>query len=324
MRLTDRLALLVAAYLFAVAATCLAQAYPTKPIRIVIPFAPGGGTDVQTRTVGQKLNERWGQAVIIDNRSGANGNIGAALVAKSAPDGYTLMSTSGSFATNVGVYESLPFDPIQSFDAVAMLAPTYYLVIVNPRVPVNNLRELIELARKRSSNLTAAISGVGSPSHLAGEMFRLMTKTNFLNVPYRGTGPALIDVVGGQADFMFCDMLSALPMVKAKKLKALAVSSPKRPAAVPDIPTVAEAGVPGFDAISWSGVFAPAGTPRPIISKLNAEINTILRLPEVQERLATDGTAFGENTPEWMSAFVKAEIQKWTKVAKASGTRASD
>lgn len=324
MRLTDRLALLVAAYLFAVAATCLAQAYPTKPIRIVIPFAPGGGTDVQTRTVGQKLNERWGQAVIIDNRSGANGNIGAALVAKSAPDGYTLMSTSGSFATNVGVYESLPFDPIQSFDAVAMLAPTYYLVIVNPRVPVNNLRELIELARKRSSNLTAAISGVGSPSHLAGEMFRLMTKTNFLNVPYRGTGPALIDVVGGQADFMFCDMLSALPMVKAKKLKALAVSSPKRPAAVPDIPTLAEAGVPGFDAISWSGVFAPAGTPRPIISKLNAEINTILRLPEVQERLATDGTAFGENTPEWMSAFVKAEIQKWTKVAKASGTRASD
>lgn len=324
MRLTDRLALLVAAYLFAVAATCLAQAYPTKPIRIVIPFAPGGGTDVQTRTVGQKLNERWGQAVIIDNRSGANGNIGAALVAKSAPDGYTLMSTSGSFATNVGVYESLPFDPIQSFDAVAMLAPTYYLVIVNPRVPVNNLRELIELARKRSSNLTAAISGVGSPSHLAGEMFRLMTKTNFLNVPYRGTGPALIDVVGGQADFMFCDMLSALPMVKAKKLKALAVSSPKRPAAVPDIPTVAEAGVPGFDAISWSGVFAPAGTPRSIISKLNAEINTILRLPEVQERLATDGTAFGENTPEWMSAFVKAEIQKWTKVAKASGTRASD
>lgn len=305
-----------------VAGSCVAQTYPTKPIRVVIPFAPGGGTDVQTRTVAQKLSERWGQSVIVDNRSGANGNIGAALVAKSPPDGYTLLATSGSFATNVGVYDSLPFDPINSFDAVAMLAPTYYLLIVHPQVPVNNVRELIQLARKSSGKLTAAISGVGSPSHLAGEMFRLMTNATWLNVPYRGTGPALIDVIGGQADLMFCDMLSALPNVKAKRLKVLGVSSAKRPSALPHVPTIAEAGVPGFDAISWSGVFAPAGTPRPIVAKLNAEINSVLRLPDVGERLATDGTAFGENTPEWVSAFVKSEIQKWTKVAKASGTRA--
>ena len=313
---------LIVAPLLLVAPQGGAQTYPVKPVRVVVPFAPGGGTDAHTRTVGQKLSERWAQPVLVDNRSGANGNIGAALVAKAPADGYTLMVTSGSFATNPGVYESLPFDPIKSFDPVAMLSPTYYAVIVPAALPVGTLKELIELGRKGDGKLTAAISGVGSPSHLAGELFRTMTKTSFLSVPYRGTGPALTDVLAGQADLMFCDTLAAAPHVKVGKLKALAVSSLRRVPTLPEVPPAAEAGVPGFEAISWSGMFAPAGTPRPIVRQLNREINAILRLPDVQQRLFSDGTAFGENTPEWMAAFVRREIEKWTKVAKASGTRA--
>jgi tripartite-type tricarboxylate transporter receptor subunit TctC len=311
---------LVASMLAIVGTYSHAQNYPIKPIRVVIPFAPGGGTDVQTRTVGQKLSERWGQSVVVENRSGANGNIGAALVAKSAPDGYTLLATSGSFATNPAVYDSLPFDPIRSFDPVVMLAPTYYLLIVHPSLPVSNVQQLVALARKSTGKLTAAISGMGSPSHLAGELFRTTTKIDFVSVPYRGTGPALVDVLAGQADLMFCDMLSALPHVKARKVKALGISSAKRVSAVPDIAPIAESGVPGFEAISWSAIFVPAGTPRAIIAKLNGEIRAILRLPDVRERLATDGTAFGENTPEWMAAFIKHEIEKWTRVAHVSGT----
>lgn len=298
-----------------------AQTYPVKPIRVVVAFAPGGGTDAQARTVAQKLTEGWRQSVIVDNRSGANGNIGAALVAKAPADGYTLLATSGSFATNPGVYDSLPFDPIRSFDAVVMLAPTYYVVIVPAASSVDTLRGLIDLGRN-TGKLTAAISGLGSPSHLAGELFRTMTKMSFVSVPYRGTGPALTGVLAGQADLMFCDTLSAVPHINARKLKALAVSSRTRVATLPDVPAVAEAGVPGFEAISWSAIFAPAGTPRAIVRQLNTEINTILRLPDVQQRLSSDGAAFGENTSEWMAAFVKSEIEKWTKVAKASGTRA--
>jgi tripartite-type tricarboxylate transporter receptor subunit TctC len=313
---------ILAASLLLVAPQSFAQTYPMKPIRVVVPFAPGGGTDAHTRIVGQKLNERWGQPVLVDNRSGANGNIGAALVAKAPTDGYTLLVTSGSFATNPGVYESLPFDPIRSFEPVVMLSPTYYAVIVPSALPVHTLKELIALGRKNNNRLTAAISGVGSPAHLAGELFRTMTKMSFLSVPYRGTGPALSDVVAGQADLMFCDSLAAAPHVRAGKLKALAVSSLKRVPTLPEVPPASEVGVPGFEAISWSGMFAPAGTPHAIVKQLNVEINTILRLPDVQQRLYSDGTAFGENTPEWMAAFVKREIEKWTKVAKASGTRA--
>lgn len=299
-----------------------AQTYPTKPVRVIVPFAPGGGTDAQTRAVAQKLTEHWQQPFVVDNRSGANGNIGTELVAKSPADGYTLLATSGSFATNPGVYDSLPFNPVKSFDAIVMLAPTYYLVIVPAASPANSLRSLIDLGKKEHGKLTVAISGLGSPSHLAGELFRTMTNVSFVNVPYRGTGPAMIDVLAGQADLMFCDMLSALPHVKAKKIKALAISSAKRVATLPEVPAVAEAGVPGFEAISWSALFAPAGTPRPIVSKLNSEINAILRLPDIQQRLSTDGTAFGANTPDWMATFVKREIEKWARVAKAAGTRA--
>jgi len=299
-----------------------AQAYPAKPVRVIVPFAPGGGTDTQTRAVAQKLTERWQQSFVVDNRSGANGNIGTELVAKSPADGYTLLATSGSFATNPGVYDRLPFDPVKSFDAVVMLAPTYYLVIVPAAAPANSLRSLIDFGKKDHGKLTVAISGLGSPSHLAGELFRTMTNMNFVNVPYRGTGPAMIDLLAGHADLMFCDMLSVLHHVKTRKIKALAISSSKRVAELPEVPTVAEAGVPGFEAISWSAIFAPARTPRPIVNKLNSEINSILRLPDIQQRLSTDGTAFGDNTPDWMATFVKREIEKWTKVAKAAGTRA--
>lgn len=312
---------LVLAVSMFVASLSTAQTYPVKPVRVVVPFAPGGGTDTHTRTVAQKLTEQWGQSVIVDNRSGANGNIGAALVARAPADGYTLMATSGSFATNPGVYDNLPFDPIKSFDPVVMLVPTYYVMVVPAGLPVNNLRDLIELGRK-NNKLTAAISGIGSPSHLAGELFRTMTNMTFVSVPYRGTGPALTDLLAGQADLMFCETLAATPHVKSRKLKALAVSSSRRIAMLPEIPAAAEAGVPGFEAISWSAMFAPAGTPRPVVKQLNASVNAILKLPDVQQRLSNDGTAFGENSPEWMAAFIKREIEKWTKVAKASGTRA--
>lgn len=322
MRTNALIALLVAPLLVLSAAHAPAQSYPAKPIRLVVPFAPGGGTDVHARAVGQKLSERWGQSVIVDNRSGANGNIGTALAARSNPDGYTLLATSGSFATNPGVYETLPFDPIGDFAPVAMLAPTYYLVLVHPSVPAHSLSELVELGRKSNGKLTAAISGIGSPAHLAGELFRTMTRMSFVSVPYRGTGPALVGLLAGEADLMFSAMLAAMPHVRTNKLKALAVSSATRVDLLPDVPTVSEAAAPGFEAISWSAVFAPAGTPPEVVRKLNAEINAILRLPEVQQRLSSDGTAFGENTPDWMAAFVKREIKKWTEVARTAHIRA--
>lgn len=307
--------------IFSCAAT-RAQNYPTKPIRAIVPFAPGGGADIAARVVGQKLTERWGQPVIVDNRGGATGNIGAGMVSRARPDGYTLMITSSSFVISPSVYDALPFDPIKDFAPVIMVAPTYYLLVTHPSVPANSVRELLQLAKGGSYKLIMATSGVGGPAYLTGEMLKMMANINFLTVPYKGSGPALTDVLGGQqASFMFCDLIAGIPHVSSKRLNLLAVATAKRISKLPDVPTIAESGVPGFAALSWTGMFVPAGTPKPIIGKLNAELKSILKLTDVQERLASDGSDFGDNTPDYVAAFVKSEIAKWGKVAKASGTR---
>lgn len=298
------------------------QNYPSKPIRAIVPFAPGGGTDIAMRVIGQKLVERWGQQVIVDNRGGANGNIGAEIASRAAPDGYTLLvGSAGVMAINPSLYTKLPFDSVKDFTAVALVAPTYFLLVTHPSVPVNSVAELIQLAKGGSFKLVHASPGIGSPGHLSGEMLKMITNIDFITVPYKGTGPAMADVLGGQASFTFTDMIAGIPYINAKRLKVLGITTTKRISKLPDTPTVAEGGVPGFDAMSWIGIFVPARTPRPIVEKLNAEIRNSLKLPDVQEKLATDGNDFGENTPDRAEAFLKSEVAKWAKVIKISGAR---
>jgi tripartite-type tricarboxylate transporter receptor subunit TctC len=299
-----------------------AQDYPRKPIRAVVPFAAGGGVDIAARSVGQKLNERWGQQVVVDNRGGANGNIGADLVAHSAPDGYTWCFCSGGpMAINPALYPKLPYDAVKDFNPVIMVAPTYYLLVTHPTVPANSVRDLVQLAKAKSYKLVMASAGVGSPGHLSGEMLKTMAGIDFVHVPYRGTGPALADVLGGQASFMFSDMIAGLTHVNSGRLKLLAIATQQRVRALPNTPTLSESGVPGYDAMSWTGIFVPAGTPRRIIDKINRDVKEILKIPEVQERIANDGTAFGANTPEWVADFHKRDLAKWAAVVKASGAQ---
>lgn len=298
------------------------QNYPSKPIRAIVPFASGGGTDIAMRVIGQKLVERWGQQVIVDNRGGANGNIGAEIASRAVPDGYTLLvGSAGVMAINPSLYTKLPYDSVKDFAPVVLVAPTYFLLVTHPSVPANSVRELIQLAKSGSYKLVHASPGIGSPGHLMGEMLKMITNIDFVTVPYKGTGPAMADVLGGQASFTFTDMIAGIPYINAKRLKVLGITTSKRIAKLPDTPTVAEGGVPGFDAMSWVGIFVPARTPRPIVEKLNAEIKNILKFPDVQEKLATDGKDFGENTPDYVGAFLRSEVAKWAKVIKVSGAR---
>lgn len=297
--------------------------YPSRPIRILVAYPPGGGVDLAARIIGQKFTEAFGQQVIIDNRGGGGGNIAMDLTAKAQPDGYTLIMTgAGPTAINVSLYSKIPFDPVRDFAPVATVATTVYALVVNPGVEAKSVKELLALARSRPGKLTFGSSGVGSPVHLAGELLKTMTGVDLVHVPYKGTGPALADVMGGQITMMFADAIAAGPQISAGKLRGLAVSSARRFAFVPDLPPVAEAGVPGFSAVGWTALLAPAGTPKAFIGKLNAEVVRVLPLPEVKEKLAGDGSEFGRNTPEELGAFIKAEIAKWGKVIKASGARA--
>lgn len=311
------------AVLAPVGATAQEQNYPNRPIRLIAPYPPGGGVDIASRVVGQKLTERWGQQVIVDNRSGANGNIGTEIVARAAPDGYTLlMGAAGPITMNMWLYQKLPFDPVKDFALVARVAPTYYLLVVHPSIAMKSVKDLVALAKANPGKLTFASPGIGGPPHLAGELLKNLTGVDMVHVPYKGAGPALADVVSGQVSFMFVDMIAALPHAKTGRLRALAISTARRNARVPEVPTVAESGAPGFEVLGWSGLLAPAGTPRTIVGKLNAEVVKLLQLPDVQERLAADGAEFGTNTPEEFSVFVRSEIAKWEKVIKASGARA--
>ena len=314
--------LFVAALLAIPAGAPLAQAYPAKPVRMVVPFPAGGATDIVGRLVAQKLSEAWGQQVIVDNRGGAGGTIGSDIAAKSAPDGYTiLVATSSTHAIAPSLYSKLSYDPVRDFAPVTLMANATILLAVHPSVPARNVRELIALAKKQPKALSFASSGNGGISHLIGEQFKSMAGIQMLHVPYKGDTPALVDLVSGQVSLMFGTAVSFLPYVKGGRLKALAVTNPKRSPSVPDIPTVAESGLPGFEALQWFGIFAPAGTPKDIVARLNGEIVKILRLPDVRDRLAGLGADVVGNSPEQFAAFQKADAAKWARVVKESGAK---
>jgi tripartite-type tricarboxylate transporter receptor subunit TctC len=316
-----RFAALIAACAVA-APPVLAQAYPQKAVRIVVPFAPGGTTDIVARLLAAKLAQPLGQSVVIDNRPGANGIVGSEIVARSAPDGYTLMmGYLGNLAMNPALYAKLSYDPIRDYVPVTLVASTTQAIVVHPSLPAKTVPELIALAKSKPGQLNYASAGVGAPSHLSGELFKQMTGIDMVHIPYKGGGALMTDLLSGQVTISFGGLAAALPNVRSGKLRLLAVASAKRSAAVPDVPSVAES-VPGFDVPSWLGVVAPAGTPRPIIERLHAEIAKVLATDEVKERLAAEGGEVIAGGPEEFAAYLRSEIAKWDKVIKGANIRA--
>ena len=320
-------ALAVGAALALAAAAALAQRepvqnYPSKPIRLIVPFAPGGGTDITARTIGQKLAEAWGQPVVIDNRSGAAGNIGMELAAKSPPDGYTLTLVSATHSVNPSLKSNLPYDLVRDLTPVTRATSQPYILVVHPAVPARSVAELLALARAKPGSLSYGSSGTGGFSHLSGALLASMTKTNLVHVPYKGGSPALSDVIAGQIQMVFATPLESGSQIRAGRVRTLAVSTTRRSIAFPEIPTLNEAGVPGFEVNGWYGILAPAKTPREIIAKLNAEITRILRTPEVVEHFARNGVEAVATTPEEFGAHIRAEIAKWKKVVAEAGLKA--
>jgi tripartite-type tricarboxylate transporter receptor subunit TctC len=288
----------------------------------VVPFPPGGATDILARDVAQKLTEAWGQSVVVDNRPGAGGNIGSELVAKAPPDGYTLlMGTVGTHAINASLYAKMPYDHIRDFAPVILVAGVPNVLVVNPALPVNTVAELIAYAKANPGKLNFASSGNGTSIHLSGELFKVMAGVQMTHVPYKGSAPAVADLISGQVQLMFDNLPPSLPQIKAGKLRALAVTSSTRAPALPDVPTMAEAGLPGFEASSWFGVLAPAGTPPAIVAKLNAEIARWLATPEAKERLSKQGADAAGGSPEDFVKHIAAETTKWAKVVKDSGAK---
>ena len=314
--------ILLAALVAIATASASAQTYPNKPIRLVVPFPPGGTTDILARDAGQVLTQTLGQSVLIDNRPGAAGNIGSDVVAKSAPDGYTLlMATVSTHAINPGLYSKLPYDHIKDFAPVILVARVPNVLEVNPAVPVNTVSDLIKLAKEKPGQINFASSGSGTSIHLSGELFKTMAGVNMVHVPYRGSAPALVDLISGQVQVMFDNLPSSLQQINAGKLRAIAVTSEQRSPALPNIPTIAESGLPGFEATSWFGIIAPAGTPPEIIAKLNAELDKWLQSPAGKELLLTQGALPAGGTPEQFAAYIKDETEKWAKVIKLSGAK---
>ena len=296
--------------------------YPSKPIRLVVPFPPGGATDILARAVGADLTRAWGQSVTIENRGGAGGNLGAEVVAKAPADGYTLvMGTVGTHAINASLYAKMPYDAVTDFAPVSLVASVPNVLVVHPSLPVRSVRELIELARAKPGVINFASSGNGTSIHLSGELFKTMAGVQMTHIPYKGSAPALADLLGGQVSLMFDNMPSVLPQIKADKLRALAVTSAKRSPALPELPTIAEAGLAGYEASSWFGVLAPAGTPKDIVGKLSQTIAAALHGSEMKERLSSQGAEPIGSTPEQFAAHIQAEIAKWARVVKASGAK---
>jgi len=312
----------VLALLFA-SAGASAQSYPNKPIRLVVPYPAGGPLDIMARAIGQKLTEAWKQPVVVDNRAGAGGNIGADFVAKSAPDGYTLlMGAVATHAINPSLYSKIPYDPVKDFAPVALVAQVPNILVVNPALPAKTVQELIDLARAKPGYLNFASGSTGSTGHLAGELFNTMAGVKMVHIPYKGAAPATADLLGGQVQLMFDNLASALPNVKAGKLRALAVTTLARSPAMPDLPTIAESGLPGFDLTTWFGILVPAGTPPEIVARLNAEIVRALNAKDMRERLEKMGAEPpANNTPEHFAAFIRAEAAKYAKVVKESGAK---
>ena len=296
-----------------------AESYPTRPIRFIVPFPPGGGNDIVGRLVAVKLGEGLGQQVVIDNRGGAGGTIGTDITAKALPDGYTMLVNNISLAVNHTLFKRLPYDTLKDLAPVSLIGRQPNMVVVHPGVPAKSMRELLALARAKPGEMSYGSGGVGTASHLATEMLKLMAKVDMVHVPYKGLGPALTDLVGGRLQVIVSTMASALPQMKAGKLRPLAVTTAKRSSFYPDVPTMDEAGVKGYEFSTWYGLLVPAGTPKPIVDRLNAETRKALDTPFVKEQFAGQGLEPGPSTPQEFGAYLRSEVTKWGRVVKASG-----
>ena len=295
--------------------------FPDKPIKIVVTFTTGGAPDILARLIGERLTAAWGQPVIVDNKPGAGGNLGADFVAKAPPDGYTIVvGTVGTHSINGALYSKMPYDMVKDFTPITLLATTPNMLVINNDVPAKNLKDFIALGKKEGK-MTFASSGSGTSIHVSGELFKTMTGIDMVHIPYKGRATAIPDLLGGRVTMMFDNMPSSLALVREGKLRALGVTSSTRSPAAPDIPTIAESGLPGFDAVSWFALFAPANTPKPIIDKLQTEVRKILKTPDIRKRLADNGLDPVGGTPDELAAYQKSEISKWAKVVKDSGAK---
>jgi tripartite-type tricarboxylate transporter receptor subunit TctC len=300
----------------------LAQGYPVRPVRIIVPFPPGGATDVMARVIAQKLSEFWGQQAVVDNKPGASGTIGSDLVAKSAADGYTLLLQGTQHAINLSIYKQLPYDTLRDFTPVAYIAIAPFLLVLHPSVPANSVTELIAYIKSKPGGVNYGSSGVGGAAHLAGEMFKTAAGVELTHIPYKGAAPAMADLLGAQVPMVFDPIPTSLPHVRGGRIKALAITSAKRTPLMPEVPTVAESGLPGFEVAAWFGLYAPAATPADIVNKLNADVNRVLQLPEVKEKFAALGADSAAMTPDQFALHLRAEIAKFAKAIKESGAKA--
>jgi len=318
MKLSTR-SLLLAAMGGLFALTVQAQSYPSKPVRVVVPYPPGGPTDIVARVLFQQVSESTGQQFLIDNRAGAGGNIGAEAVAKAPADGYTLLIGTTAHAINMSLFKSLNYDVQKDLAPVSLLTQGPLVLVTHPQFPANSIKELIDMAKAKPGSLNFASSGNGQSTHLSAELFNSMAGIKMVHVPYKGSAPALGDLMSGQVGIMFDTTLSAMPFVKAGKLKALGVTSPQRTPAAPDVPTIAESALPGYAVFAWNGVLVPAGTPKAIVAQLNEEIRKAMQLPQVREKFSAQGFAASWNTPDQFAVFVRNEVEKWARTVKASG-----
>ncbi len=299
-----------------------AQGYPNRPVKLVVPFPPGGSLDFTGRLLAQRLTEMWGQSVVVENRPGAGGNIGADFVAKSAPDGYTiLMGALSTHAVNPSLYKTMPYDAVRDFAPITLIATTPNVLVVNASSPVNNVKEFIAYTKANPGKLSFGSGSIGSGGHLAGELYKVETGTDAVHVPFKGGAPATQALLAGDTQFMFDNLANAMAQVKAGKLKALAVTTAQRSPLVPDLPTMAEAGLPGFDISTWYGLFAPAGTPSSVIAKWNADVTKILTTPDVRAKLLADGAEPAPDTPEQFAQMIARELAKYARIIKASGAK---
>ena len=299
----------------------MAQGYPAGPVRVIVPFPPGGGVDGMGRMLAHKLNENLGKPFPIENRSGANGNIGTELAAKAPKDGYTLLFTGAGLVTNPSLYDKVPYDPVRDLDPISLVSLAPNVLVVHPSLPVQSVKALIALARARPGQVLFAGSGSGSTPHLAGELFNSLAKVKMVHVPYRGSGPAIVGLMSGEVSVMFMPTTNAVPLVKQGRLRALAVTSRERVPAMPALPTVSESGLKGYESSQWYGVLAPAGTPADVLGTLNAHVVKIVQAPDMKQRLSSEGLVAVGSTREQFAAHIKAEIGKWARVIKASGAR---
>jgi tripartite-type tricarboxylate transporter receptor subunit TctC len=312
---------LVATIILTLSALALAQTYPTRQVRIVVPFPPGGTSDILARTIGARLSAPLGQPVVIENRPGAGGNIAADHVAKSAPDGYTLIMGTSSLAISQSLYKKLTYDLVQDFAPITQAVNYTNLLVVHPSAGVKSVDELLQLARAKPGSLSYGTAGNGTPPHMTGELFKAYTSVNIVHIPYKGGAPAIADLIAGQIPMMFDNVPPLLPHVRAGKIQALAVTSLARIAVLPDVPTLHELGLKDFDAVGWNGLLAPAGTPRDIVARLNTEVVRVLRIPEVRDQLTSQGADIVGNSPEQFAAWIRAEVRKWAEVVKVSGAK---